>query len=363
MPLLLAMFVLWAYVCSSFVYKTWYIATAIALTALIVRRAVRVDGLWRAVAPVLFYFAWLLAGALWATFPDLVVRWVAIDSIGIAVFVLFYIAGRNASTQAIITALISLIIPTMIVATIDHVFRTTDPTATRLAPYGIVLLPLVVPFLVLRDRWPYRVAMAAAFALLVVGRNRVCLATAAVLLIISIVVLARERVVRELLLHAAVVAMTIGVLLIVPTTRTPVVAMAARYVRADVALGDVYVPAQKPDGSRPMLAKASRELLPHAMPLGIGYMNMLGYTGKSLHSMYMTFLLEGGLPCVAIVLFIAWRHARALRFASGDYAKALGIASIGILLIGLFHQVQQSPGPFMLLGLGAACRPEERKLA
>jgi hypothetical protein len=155
------------------------------------------------------------------------------------------------------------------------------------------------------------------------------------------------------------------------------VALAARIARTGVTVGGVHVPAQKRDGVRPTLARLSRELLPTAMPLGIGYMNILESsrqaTGRSssLHNMYMTFLLEGGLPCVAIVLLLAWRHARALqtrvRFPlddqERDYAKALALASVGVLLIGLVHQVQQSPAPFMLLALGAARGAEEHPIA
>jgi hypothetical protein len=403
MPLLLAMFVLWAYICSSFVYKTWYLATAIALTTLAAfaaraarnagvppaeqaaspppsPTAIRIDSLLRAVAPLILYFTWLLTTALWAAFPEVVVRWVAIDAIGIAVFILFYVAGRNARATSIVTALISILIPAMIVAAIDHLRSDpADPAATRLAPYAVTLLAILVPFLVLREResttrWPYRIAIGVTFALLILGRNRACLATALVLLAVSIVVFARPR---DALVHAVIVAITIGVLLIVPATRTPVVALAARIARADVTFGGVRVAAQKRDGVRPTLARLSRELLPSAMPLGIGYMNMLEYsrqaTGRSssLHNMYMTFLLEGGLPCVAIVLFLAWRHARALQMRmrfppdaeERDYAKALAIASVGVLLIGLVHQVQQSPAPFMLLALGAAGDAAERPIA
>jgi hypothetical protein len=378
MPLLLAAFVLWAYIFSNFVYKTWYIATAVALIViaiLIAKRAIRIDGLLRATAPVALYFLWMLTTALWAAYPQEVFTWLAIDAIGLAVFVLFYLAGRNASAHAIVTALILLTIPAVANAAIMHALdRGTDPAFTRTAPYAVALLPFIVPFIVLRVmtarvRWPYRLALAVTFAVLVLGRSRVQLAVAAFLLVASVFVFREDlrSALRELVLAGAVVAIAIAALLAAPTTRPAAVAMYSRYLRADVAFGGVEVRAQKRDGTRQTLTRLSWELLPGAMPLGIGYMNMVGHcrneTGKSesLHNMYMTFLLEGGLPCVAIVVFLAWRHGRALRLSiatagsdEGAYSKALLLASVGLLPIGLFHQVQQTPALWLVLGLGAA---------
>lgn len=387
MPLLLAAFVLWAYIFSSFAYKTWYVATAVALAAiaiLIAKRAVRIDGLIRAAAPVALYFLWLLATALWAKYPRDVFTWLAIDLIELAVFLLFFLAGRNASAGSIITGLTSTVIPSVVVAAIMHALdRGGDPASVRVAPYALELLPMVIPFIVARSMtarvsWPYRLAIALVFGVLVLGRSRTPFATGGLMLILSVLVL-REHgrsVLRELLLAGAIVIGTIGVLLAVPATRPPAVALYSRYLRADIAFGGVQVHAQKRDGTRPLLMRLSKELLPEAMPLGIGYMNMAGHsrnaTGKSLslHNMYMTFLLEGGLPCVAIVVFLAWRHGRALRLYVGaartaeerGYGKAIIVASLGLLPMGMFHQVQQTPALWMLLGLGAACGAQAREL-
>jgi hypothetical protein len=384
-PLFLAVFVLWAYVFSNYVYKTWYIATGIALaiTALLIaQRRIRLDGFLRATVPVALYFGWMLATAFWARFPEEVFTWMAIDSVELGVFVLFFLAGCNAAAGKITTGMSSIVIPSVIIAVIMHVLDPgVDPAYTRVAQYGVALLPMIVPFLVWRAktaslRWLYRLAIALTFAVLVIGRSRMQLAVAALLLGLSVIVF-RESVrtaFRELLVHGVIVVMTIATLAAVPWTRPAVVAIASRYVRADITWGGVHVAAQKRDGTRPMLAKLLRELLPEAMPLGIGYANTVGYyrqaAGKSvgLHNMYMTFLLEGGLPCVAIVLFLALRHGRALRLylaaarnaEERGYGKALVLASIGLLPIGAFHQVQQTPALWMLLGLGAACGAEVR---
>ncbi|HEV7764282.1 MAG TPA: hypothetical protein VGQ76_04710 [Thermoanaerobaculia bacterium] len=384
-PLLLAVFVLWAYIVSSYVYKTWYVAIAIALVttaALILKGAIRVDGLPRATAPVALYFCWMLASALWARFPEEVYTWMAIDSIELGVFVLFFLAGCNATADQVISGLSSLVIPSVIIATIMHVFdRGLDPAFTRVAPYAVALLPMIVPFLVWRaktapPRWLYQLAIALTFAVLVIGRSRMQLAVGGLMLLMSVVAF-RENVraaFRELLIHGAIIVTTIAALAALPSTRTAVVAIASRYVRADITWGGVHVAAQKRDGVRPGLAVLSTDLLPEAMPLGIGYMNAVGYykeaAGRpvSLHNMYMTFLLEGGLPCVAIILFLALRHGRALKIyiatahtaEERGYGKALVLASLGVLPFGAFHQVQQTPTLWMLLGLGAACGVEVR---
>jgi hypothetical protein len=379
MALLLAMFVLWAYICSNFLFKTWYIATAIAVLALVVliiRRRVRIDGLVPAVAPVLLYFAWLLASALWARYPEYVLHWVAIDAIQILVFVLFYIAGRNTRTDTIGIALISILIPSVIVATIMAALDDgLEPTVVRLAPYGLTLLPMLMPFLVLREGasakpWLMRFAMAVAFALLIVGRSRAYLIVAMVLLVLSTFVYANSR---ALLRYVAISTVTVATLLVAVPTRPAVVALVVRFIHADASWGGVTVPEQLTDGTRLTLASTAQTLLPRAIPIGIGYMNMLGYAhdtkGRSLplHSAYVSFFLEGGLPCVAIVLFLAWRFARSVRMAMRgphrEYAQALAIAGAGVLLAGIYHQVHQSPVLFLLLALAAALDGKEPAVA
>lgn len=378
-PLVVMTAVLWAYIVSIYVYRIWYVAAMVAVllvASLAVARTIRTAGLVRALAPVLAYYAVLLAGASWALYPRDTLRWVAIDSIEIAVFALAFLAGRNATPGAITAALLTLTIPGVAITAIMYA---RDPAATRIGQYAISLLAVVTPFAYwrivhARPRWPAILALAAGFAVLLFGRSRTQLATACLLTAIAALVFRRNvrASLREAVAGAVVAAATAAALLLVPATRTPVVTMFVRVTGIPVSWGDLHVAAEKKNDERAALTALSLDILPHQMPLGIGYMNFGRYFrgvegyDSSLHNVYMTWLLEGGLPCVAAVLLLAWLHIRGLRAYIGGaldpaqraYGQACAIGSVGILTIGAFHQVHQSPVLWMLLGLGAACGAE-----
>jgi SAM-dependent methyltransferase len=378
-PLLLLTVVLWAYIVSVYVYRTWYVATgaAVAVVAILaLAQALRTTGFLRAIAPVVAYFAVLFASAWWAMYPEDTVDWVAIDSIGIAVFALSFLAGRNAGPGAISRALMTLAIPSVAITVVMYAI---DPTAPRTAQYAVALLPFVAPFaylraLTMRPRWPAILTLAVLFAILVFGRSRTHLGAAAILTLLTAIVFRKSTraAIRETLIGGGIVVIAIGALTLLPVTRKPVVMMFVRVTHIGVAWGDIVIPAEAVNQERVDLAAVARWLLPDAMPLGIGYGNFIrrfhGVTGYflSLHNIYTIWLLEGGLLCVAVVLVLVWRHVRALRryvrsAPTPDqraYGQACAIASLGIPIIGMFHQVHQTPAFWMLLGLAAACGAE-----
>lgn len=359
--------VLWTYILSNYLFRIWYVATAAALVVvaiLIAARAVRAGGLGRAIAPVIVYFAVLLASMSWARFPADTVRWVAIDSIGIAVFALAFIAGRNATPVLIANGLMSLAIPAVLMTAI---MQAIDPSVPRIAQYAVALLPFVTPFaywraVTARTRWPAMLALAIIFAILVFGRSRTHLGTAVLLTTMAALVFRKNA--RVALMAGVAIAVTLAALVLVPVTRGAVADMFVRIV------------GEPPNPQRVALAEVSRSLLQETMPLGIGYGNFIrrfhGVTGYELqlHNVYVAWLLEGGVLCVAIVLFLAAAHVRALAQYIGvatapdqrAFGQACAIASTGILTIAMFHQVHQTPVLWMMLGLGAACGAEARSL-
>lgn len=380
-PLAATVVVLWVYIVSNYAYWTWYLATAAAVavvSVLVVAGVLRTDGLRRAIAPVIAYFAVLLSGVAWAMAPADTVRWVAIDSIGMAVFALAFIAGRNATPGSVAGALMTLAIPAVAIAAIMHAI---DPTVPRIAQYAVALLPFVTPFaywkaVTARPRWPAVLTLAVTFAILVFGRSRTHLGTAVLLTALAVVIFCKSgrAALREVLAGAAVIAATVAALLLVPVTRTEVATMFVRMTGIGVFAGDLKIPAEPVNPQRVALAEVSKVLLAESMPLGIGYGNfvrrfqgMTGY-GLQVHNVYVAWLLEGGLLCVGVVLVLAWMHVRSLSLYIREartaeqraYGQACAIASAGILTVGLFHQVHQTPALWMLLGFGAACGAEAR---
>lgn len=384
-PLIAATAVLWASICSTHLYKTWYIAAAIAVvTVLVAVFAGHVDtrGLGRAMLPVLAYFALLLLTAAWAAYPRETLRWVAIDSIEIVVFALFFLAARNSTPHAIACAIATLAIPAVIWTIVDY---HAVPFVQRLASYSYALLPIVIAFAAAgasmsRRKWPFVLAMLACAALLLISRHRAGMAAALLTGGVSLVAFSDTWRVAMRRAAAALAALVVIALLLAafPATRPMVLTSFLRVMRVlpdgplhdEVAQYDREIRAtpywhqvrRRSDiGDRARTRAVARALAPSALPLGIGYMNFQRHVEKtqhvplSLHNMYAAWYLEGGVAvlllaivCLGRVLAGVWRHAR------DAYGMALLVSLIATLLTGIFHQQHQRPALWMLLALGAA---------
>lgn len=362
-PLVATTAMLWAYTASTYAYKTWYIAGAgaVAVTLLVVLSgAARTAGLGRAIVPVLVYFGALLVSATWAAYPLVTLRWLAIDSIDIVVFALAFITGRNSTPRAITLAMTTFAIPAVLVTAVTYAVQ---PNATRIAQYAVALVAVLPPFLywrIVQRRGPWIAAFALAtnFAVLILGRSRTPLAVAIGLTLLTAFVLRDDlrRATRDAILCATVAIAIVVVLLLVPPTRIAVMKMFVR------------ITAEKPNFERIALREISMAMLPERMPLGIGYRNfslyycaLMGYEAP-LHNMYVIWLLEGGLPGVAAALFLGGRHVQSLRRGlrhardreERGYVQACAIATVGLLVVGFFHQEHQAPVFWLILGLTAA---------
>ena len=373
-PLLLGTALLWSFIWSSWWYPGWYIGGAIAAVAIaaVVRSGgLRTEGLPLALLFVIVYFALLLSTALWANDPRETIKWVIADSIEIVVFVLFFLAARNCSADEVAIAIASLIVPTLMLASVEYAL---DPYARRLAGNALALMPLVMAFS--RRKWPYAVAMSCTFAYLLIGRSRIPLAAA--ILAAGLVVLvrgssARDRV-RNLAAAMAIGAVIVTAIAIIPATRLMMMTTVLRvvrelpapvlYARMEEQLdGTPYREHLRPLPIRASISVLSERLARESFPLGIGYRNFaLRYQEAygeriPLHSMYSAWLIEGGLPVVLYVVVSAGWLVMMLRRERGPIL--IGLAAV--LLIGAFHQMHQSPALWVLVGLGAAAATSGRR--
>jgi hypothetical protein len=396
LPLAAVTAVLWAYICSTFEYKIWFIAAAIALVpvaAIAVTGRLRMRGFFLSTLPVLGYFGLLLAGSRGARFPSETVRWVLIDSIEIVIFALSYLAGLNSSGRAIALAITSVVIPTMAMATFEY-FR--NPFASRLAGYSLALMPLVMAFawagtILSRRKWPWVAAMTFVGGFLLINRSRAPLAAA--LLAVGLSAMAHGKGLRDRLrkLSMALAAMMAMALLLaaIPKTRPLIMTTFVRITQVLPAsesgsLGGAAIEGLEQEirntryvaqtwprgqaGARADIDVLSERLFLENFPAGLGYMNFPRYFDEraalkfSLHNMYMVWLLEGGaLVAIYVLVFLVWLLAgmwRSLRGVTSAEDLAYGIAvlisAVTILLIGVVHQMHQSPALWLVLGLGAA---------
>lgn len=396
-PLLAATAILWAYIGSTYRYRIWYVAAVIAL--LIVGMVattghLRLRGVISATLPVAGYFALLLSTAVWAIDPFETFRWVAIDSIGIVVFVLFFLAGRNSSGTRIASAMASILIPTLAMASFDYWL---NPFATRYAGYSLALLPVTMAFsaagaTVSRKKWPWVLAMSVVVAFLLIGRSRSPLAAAILAAVLSVIAFGRSPVDR-LRKSAAGLAALFGIVILLvtlPATRTLMFTTFVRMTRLlpaslerpvlvlDEAIRDTpYYRGIRPREQiwdRVLIAERSESLARKTFPRGIGYMNFQLHFEKvygfrlALHSMYWSWFLEGG-ALVALYVFAcgSWLLTRLWRTLAPSrpmevraHAWAILIGLTAVLFEGAFHQLHQSPSLWLLLGLAAAQLWNER---
>jgi O-antigen ligase len=138
-----------------------------------------------------------------------------------------------------------------------------------------------------------------------------------------------------------------------------------------VVLGDLYIKRGARDSVRSNLDALVAQYFWEVQPFGLGYMTTgklyarhFGTEARSLHNVFQAWAFEGGLICLFLVAAILLRQFFALRLAvrfapsaeAAAFARATAIATVTVLLIGLFHQVHQGPFLWVCLGVGLALR-------
>lgn len=363
---------------SIYAYKIWYIATAAALavTALfIVLAGFRYRGVVDALVPVGVYFLWLLTTAFWASHPRQTVWFAVADSIGIAVAVLFYLVALNQPHRitGMFIALAFIAIPT----TAFIFWR--NPEATRSGGYAISILPFVPPFCwadIARRRKPVlsTLALIVTFGLLIFARSRTPILVAAFTTGLAVFAFSRgiPALIKRAVLALVIMVLAFGALVVFRPTREMALITFSRFTHIDIHFGDVYIESEpEVDPVRVDLHRAAKRYGREHLFFGMGYHNFPYYFARdwspigrpyTLHSMYETWWVEGGVVCVLIVFVMFYRHFRSLVRAmrgSADsevrrLARTMIVASLGVFVLGLFHQTHVNPMLYALIGIGAA---------
>lgn len=367
---------LW-YFMSATRYRLWYIGTgaALVITGMVAAfPLLKLRGLVLDVAPLVVYFAYLYMAAARSPYVAQARWWVLADSVGILVFIVFWIAARNNPPDAIIGSFVRV---ALLMAAAVYVTTGGVGVGTRFGGYTLAYIPSALPFI-----WSA-----------LVGRTRRLAATGALLVCVAVLFLSRSRAplfssvvvlglamlfvgdsLRQRIKWATVLALAsavVGAIMYsMASTRFILLTFFARIARKDVLTSDFYIAAEPVDYVRVALGKFVTDNIMDAQPFGAGYMVTERFFERiygepySLHSIYETWAFEGGVFCVAIVGVIFVQHLRALALVrtfgmSRDeslLALSIGLGMLGALLMGLFHQMHHGPVLYSLLGLALGLR-------
>jgi hypothetical protein len=365
------------YFCSVDRYKNWYIATLVAfginmMVATLVR--VKLRGLLADVSPLFIYFLYLYIAAGWSDYPSESRFWVAADGIGLFIFALFWLAARNSDPDEVRWAFVRV---TLIAGPLVALSFFNNLDAPRAGGYTVPYLPIAIPFIWAqllgnKRRFWSALALVIAVTVLVLSRSRAPLLAGVAVLFGSVLFIGGSL--RQKVRLAATMALTgvaVGAVLYAYTpTRLVLLGFSARLTHKDVLTEDVYIPGEQIDPTRTNLLEIVKAGIVDAQPFGIGYMT----TGRiyeriygdyfSLHDIYQTWLFEGGVVCVLIVIVMLVRHFRALGYArrralsteEAGLARCILLATFAELVVGMFHQAHHGPLLYCLFGLALGLR-------
>ena len=368
--------VLWAYMASLYVYKIWYIATALAVwttTLLVLRRQVRLGRLLSALTfPCLYFWYWLLT-TFWAPAPYDTLWWVAIDAIALVVFALFYVCAQNVHAATLRDLWVGCTVPGLLVTVFTYLH---NPEAIRAGGYAPAVLPLAIPFCWLRvlhgpRRGRAGAALSVILALLIVSSSRTPLLVAGLLCLWAPWAFSHRLGValRAYLCGLLGVVVMLSVVFAIPVTRTLALRTVGRIIVADVLVGEEEVLAERPDIVRQAINQEAAAAWWTYGLFGMGYLQFgaswfaVRYPDwgvMHLHRSLHTWGIEGGVPCLVIVWLLLGQHVRGLWYTRGrartgverDVSTALLMVTTGLLLMSWFHQVHRIPTFWAVLGMG-----------
>jgi O-antigen ligase len=362
-------------------YKSWYITTAcvLALTVFyLLNDLLNFGRLLKASCLVLLYFLYLLSTALWAEYYMTTIWFVSIESIFLLIFALFYLLSLNFSITRVIDFFINLIPAAVIIFIIDY---TLDPEAIRIGYYVLPFLPFFSLFTISRLLESFSLKniflLTASLLMLLIGMSRTPLLAAAVGIILTGLAVTKRRTTR---LKLVAILFAVGFILSLAIFAFQPIRLYAgktltRIIYQDVIIDEQTLEAEEPDIIRWAVFGHALTLFKTNWLFGIGYMNFMPLFGEefnysfespqgkeivgmSLHNSFQTWALEGGVPCLVIVILLMWKYfsilSRKIRQSKGDTEtscyKSFQIAMISLLFMGFFHQVQQMPILYILLG-------------
>ena len=315
--------------------------------------------------PVVAYYLWILATALFAGNPFITLEWFAIDAIFLVIFCIAYIAGVNSTSEAIS----HLMLFSALVVWISAFYFSNDHSV-RFGLRAYEVAPFIIPFAIAGiyqgSRWSW-LSLILTMAFLVASQSRAHFAAGLVILGLSVFWMApRFGTAFRVALLLALSGTCVGLAALQFEPVQFVVARSwSRLAGVDVVVSGQLVEGKFADQERAHINEISGELLAQYDPLGIGYQNFGEAYGRyyrdlmPLHSIYSTWAIELGIVGVALVLFILTEFGRRLRIgivrsrnlSETNFWKALGLGLVVALLTGLFHQAHESPGFWTILGL------------
>jgi hypothetical protein len=362
-------------------YKSWYITTACvaALTVLFLLSGIlEFRGLFGASLIIAVYYLYLLLTAAWAEYPETTIWYALADTIFIVIFALFYLLSMNFSVTHMTDFFVHLIPPAFIIFIISYVI---DPEAIRIGYYVLPFLPFLFLFCILQLMAFFSIRSivyaTTCLFMLVVGMSRTPLLAAGVGVILIFLTSIKQWTTRLKFVAAFIsigLLLTFTILAYQPF-RLYAAKTLARITYQDVAVGEETIQSEEIDVVRWAIFADAISLFQTNWMFGIGYMNFMPWfgdeysyrfedvrdrevVGMSLHNSFQTWALEGGLPCLAIVTLLLWKYFGILRRRITQsesniekaYYKTYSIAMICSLIMGLFHQIHQTPVFYILLG-------------
>jgi len=376
-------FILWTYMSISLLklYKSWYVSTALVLifvSMFLLKQFIGCRGLLKSTLLIAAYYLYLLITSLWAQYPATSIWHVATETIYILIFALFYFMSVKFAPASIVDFFANLLPPAAVVFVIDYAI---NPESSRHGGYVLVLLPFIFLFCTFRliqNHSLKNVAyVTASLLMLILGVSRTPLLIAGVGLLLMFLTMFDTRLRFKFILSFLVIgAIAISTVVIVPQLRINAAKTVSRIIYQDIAVDSRVVEAEKSDILRWLIYSEAISLYKDNSILGIGYMNVMPWVGDkysivsessdgkeivgmNLHNTYQTWLLEGGLPCVVLVLILLRRYFKTIRHMiktsmnkyNKSYFKLLAISMICVLIEGLFHQIHQAPVFFIFIGL------------
>ena len=376
--------ILWTYMSVTIInlYKSWYITTVfvcIFTGLLLFNNNIKTNGLVKSLGLILIYYSYLLLTAIWAEYPDVTIWFVATESIYVIIFALFYLLSINFAPDRIIDFFVYLVPPAILCFLITYII---DPEASRFGGYVLVLLPFIFLFCVFRLIQSVSILnivfITACLLMLVTGRSRAPLIIAGFGLLLMFMTKTNpwRRLRKPILVFVMIGIVFIITIITVPQLKLFAAQTIVRITYQEMVVSDQVIEAEMPDEVRWRIYDDAFLLYKTNWLFGMGYMNFMPWfgdmynfidenpkgketVGMNLHNTFQTWALEGGLPCLCIVAMLLWKYFRILRRriiqSNNDleksYYKLFVIGMVCSLVVGLFHQIHQTPMLFILLGI------------
>lgn len=376
-------------------YLLGWVICLVLFFAMVVADHLRPRRIGRDVLPVLVWFGYLLASSLWSPSPATTLYFWGIDLMNLVAFLVSYAWVLSTSEWALsayfeVQTLMILPIMLWFLVSVGQLYDTSfGAVRTGFATSCLVALPFLVWRLRLRPNIRTLSLLLFALVILVSGDSRSALLIAPVLLIGAFVFIGESGIsrIRSITVLLALVIGFAMVAMLVPDLREAILHSAGRLTSGGPAgtslsissalYDEVALPAEaRVDIERRLqLFIALQSFLAHPI-IGGGFQSTLvtihdqfGWE-VSAHGLPSTLLGETGLLGTGIFGFMIWRFFRRMNqsrplVATPERKGFIGtckLTMLGILLLGLFHQVDQIPVTYVLLAFGYARGSPPQKL-